>query len=164
MEMLKLLSVNELVSQIICFLIFLGIMRVFLWKRFLAILDKRSQTISSEFKKIDEEKDAASRIKSEYEAKLSSIDAEAKVIIRDATVRANKLSDEIRAKAQIDSEKIVENARFNIAEELTKAKENLKTTIVNLTIQVAEKVIQEKLSEDDDRRLVEDFIEGISKK
>jgi F0F1-type ATP synthase membrane subunit b/b' len=35
---------------------------------------------------------------------------------------------------------------------------------VDLAIQAAEKVIQEKLSEKSDRRLVEDFIKGIEKK
>jgi F0F1-type ATP synthase membrane subunit b/b' len=44
------------------------------------------------------------------------------------------------------------------------SREELKDDIVDLTIRVAENVIQEKLSEESDRRLVEDFLKGIEKK
>ena len=164
MELLKLLNASELAAQIICFLIFLAIMRTFLWKRFIGILDKRREAVSSEFKRIDEAKDTLSRIKSEYEKRIADINDEAKVIIREAASEGQKLAEEIRSKAEQESEKIIEKAKVNIKYEIAKAKEELKDSVVDLTIQAAEEVIQEKLSEKSDRRLVEDFIKGIEKK
>lgn len=164
MELLKLLSANELVAQIICFLVFLLILRTFLWKRFLGILDKRREAVSSEFKRIDESKETLARIKEEYEKKLSGIDNEAKAKIREAIDEGHRLAEELRAKAELDSEEIIRRAKANIKDEFAKAKEELKDEIVDLTIQAAEKVLQEKLSEKSDRRLVEDFIKGIEKK
>ena len=164
MGLLKLLNANELIAQIISFLIFLAIMRIFLWKRFLGILDKRREAVSSEFKRLDESKEALSRIRSEYEKKLAEIDVEAKEMILKASDNGRKAADQIIAKAELDSENIIEKAKANIKDELAKAKDELKNIVVDLTIQVAEKVIQEKLSEKSDRKLVEDFIEGIGKK
>ena len=164
MGLLKLLNTNELIAQIICFLIFLAIMRVFLWKRFLGILDKRREAVSSEFKRIEESKEALSRIKNEYETKLAEIDTEAREMILEASERGRKAADQIIAKAEQDSGKLIEKAKANIKDELAKAKDELKNSVVDLTIKVAEKIIQEKLSEKSDRKLVEDFIEGIDKK
>ena len=164
MELLKLLDANELVAQIICFLAFLVIMRVFLWKRFLGILDKRREAVSSEFKRIEDAKETVARIKEEYEKRLAGIDDEAKAKIREAMEEGRKLAEELRAKAELDSEKIIEKAKDNIKDEIAKAREDLKSEIVDLTIQAAEKVIQEKLSEESDRHLVENFIEEIEKK
>ena len=164
MGLLKLLNANELIAQVICFLIFLAIMRVFLWKRFLGMLDKRREAISSEFKRIEESREALSRIRSEYEKKLTEIDIEAKKMILEASARGRRSADQIMAKAERDSEKIIEDAKANIKDELAKAKDELKDRVVDLTIQAAEKIIQERLSEKSDRKLVEDFIEGIDKK
>jgi len=163
-ELLKLLNTNELVAQIICFLIFLAIMRTFLWKKFLGILDKRREAVSSGFKDIEDAKAAVSQIKADYEKRLADIDIEAKAVIREAQAQGRKLAEDLRIKAEMDSEKMVENAKAGIKDEVAKAREELKNNVVDLSIQVAEKIIQEKLSEKSDRRLVEDFIRGIDKK
>ena len=164
MELLKLLNTNELVSQIICFLLLLAILRVFLWKRFLDILDKRREKISSEFGRIEEAKELVSNIKSEYEKKIAEIDAEARLKIQEAMAEARRQGDEIRARAERDGDKLLDNAKTNIKDELAKAKEELKDSVVDLAIQVAEKVTQEKLSEAGDRRLVEDFLDRVENK
>ena len=164
MELLKLLNSNELVAQIICFILFLAIMRIFLWKNILGILDKRREAIASEFKNIDAIKEATLRTRTEYEARLADIDKEAKIRIEGAMAAANKIAQEIHLKAEADGERLLENARANLKDEVIKAKEALKDEVVDLTIHMAEKLIQEKLSEKSDRRLVEDFIEGIDEK
>lgn len=164
MELLKLLNTNELVSQIICFLILLAIMRVFLWKKFLGILDARKETISSEFKKIEETQANISRLKTDYENKLADIGSEANKKIQEAVAQGRIVADEIRMKAELEGDKILQNARASLKDEVLKAKEDLKNEVVDLTIQIAEKVIQEKLSEESDRRLVEDFLKGIEHK
>ena len=164
MELLKLLNTNELVAQIVCFLILLVILRVFLWKNFLGVLDKRKETVSSEFRKIEDAKELISNIKSDYEKKLVDIDIEAKKRIQEALTEARKIADAIRVKAELDGEKFLENTRATLRDEVTKAREQLKDEIVDLTIRVAEKVIQEKLTEETDRKLVENFITEVEKK
>lgn len=164
MELLKLLSANELVAQIICFLLLLAILRTFVWKSFLGILDKRKETISSEFKGIEGAKNTVERIKGEYEKRLAEIDAEAKIRIDTSVMEARKIADDIRARAEDDGEKLLEKARESLRDEVTKAREDLKDSVVDLTIQIAEKFIQEKLSEKSDRKLVEDFISGVENK
>ncbi len=164
MGLLSLLNTNELVAQIICFLILLAIMRKFLWKRFLGILDKRKETISSELKVAEDAKDTAMKLKHDYEIRLSEIEAERQVKIRQAADEARKVADGIIAKAEADGEKLLEKARFSLKDEIARAREVLKNDVVDIAIRAAEKVIEERLSEESDKRIVEDFIEEIGKK
>lgn len=164
MELLKLLSTNEIVSQVICFLLLLFILRAALWKRFLKVLDDRKERIASEFRSIEAAKLAAEETKASYEIRMAAIEEEARSKIQDAIQSGKRIAEEIREKAEKYGEKVLENAKDNIRIELAKAKEDLKYKIVDLTISVAERVIQEKLSGEEEKRLVEDFLKGIEPK
>ena len=164
MEILKLLSANELIAQIVTFLILLFLMKRFVWKPFLKVLDDRRERIASEFKKIDDTKAEVNKIRCDYEARVASIEAEAKSKIEAAIEEAKKLAEEIRQGAREESEKIFAKAQDSIKAEVAKAEETLKDKIVNLTIDVAAKVIQEKLTVDDDKAIVETFIREMEKK
>ena len=164
MELLKLLSRNEIIAQTICFLLLLAILRVFLWGKFLKLLDARKDRIASEFKAIDDAKAAADMIKSDYGQRIAKIEEEARGMIQAAVTDGKRLAQEIREKAQEDSEKLFEKSRENIKVEVAKAEERLKNKLVDITIEAAEKVIEEKLTEAGDRKLVEGFINKLTAK
>ena len=163
MELLKLLSTNEIVAQIVTFLILLAILRAVFWKKILATLDARKARVASELRRVDELKAEAGRMKEDYALHLARIDEEARAKMHEALAEARRQGDDIRARAEHDAARILENAKANIAAELAQAKEDLKDQVVDLTIAVAEKIIQEKYTEADDKRLIGDFLEGLKK-
>lgn len=164
MELLKLLSTNEIVAQIICFLILFAILRIVLWKRVLGMIDARRETIARELRQADETKEVLEKMKADYADRVSKIDDEARMRIQKALDEAKVLAEQIRLRAEMDGDKMLQNARDSVRDELAKAKEELKDTVVDLTIKVTEKVVGEKLTEDEDRKLIEKFIEEISHK
>ncbi len=164
MELLKLLSASEIVAQLVCFLLALVILRVFLWKKFLKILDDRSQRIASELKEIETARSDVEVMRKGYESRLAAIDETSRARIQDAIKEGRRIADEIRKNAQIDAEKMVDNAKGSIKAELARAKEELKDTMVDLTVRVAEQVVQEKLSDVEDRKIVERFLKEMEKK
>ena len=164
MELLKLLSANEIIAQIACFLILLAILRVFLWKRFLKILDDRKERISSEMRSIEAAKSEMEKLRATYESKVSIIEEEARARIQESINEGRRIAGEIKARAEAQGEKILENAKENIRIELSKARQGLKDEIVDLVIGVAEKVLEEKLSGAEEKRLVEDFLKGVEHK
>jgi len=157
-DLLKLLSTNEIVAQIVNFLILLLILRIFLWKRVLAILEQRREKIASEFKKIEDAHAQVARRQAEYEAKFAAIEVEAEKKIQEAIAEGRKITDEVRKKAHEEAQEIIKNAKANIQHELSHAKEELKDRIIDLTIAAAESVIEDRLTEEEDRRLVKDFL------
>ena len=164
MELLKLLSTSQIVAHIVSFLVLLAILRFFLWKRFLAILDDRRDRIAHELKKIEDAKSDVEKIKADYEEKIALIKDEASQKIKEAMEEARRIAQAIREKAEADSEHMFENAKENIKVEIAKAREELKDKIVELSIDIAGKVIEEKLSEETDKKLVEEFLKGLEKK
>lgn len=163
MELLKLLSANEIVAQIASFLILLFLLRIFAWKKILQILDERKERIASGLKQIEDSKSEIARIKSDYEARMSEIEETANRKIQEAIAAGRQITEEVRKKACAEAEVIIDNAKQNVQSELFKAKEALKEEIVNITIKAASNIIEEKLTEEQDRKMVEDFIERIEK-
>lgn len=161
MELLKLLSANEIIAQVISFLILLLLLRAFAWKKLLGLLDKRKQNIASEFKNIAATKEELESLKAQYEGQLKSIDKIAKDKIEDALRQSQRESEEIHKKANEEAQDIIEAAKQNIKYELAKAKEELKEQIIDLTITATENVIQEKLTADDDKKIVENFLKRL---
>ena len=163
MEMLKLLSANELVAQIISFLILLILLRIFVWKKILNFLDKRKERIASEFKKIEETRADIEKMKLDYDAKLSSIEQTAQLKMHDAANESKLIFEDARKKANIQAQEIIDSAKSSIKYELAKAKDELKNDIIDMTIKATEDLIKEKITGDEDRKLVKDFIDGINK-
>jgi len=161
MELLKLLSANELVAQIISFLLLLFILRVFLWKRFLKVLDDRREKVALDIKEIEDTRAGLDRIKADYNARLNEIEKTAKAKTEEAIAEGRRIAEEVRQGAERDAQKFIENAKAAIADELARAKEELKGQIVDLTIDAAEKVVEAKLTEKADRKIVEGFLKNM---
>lgn len=161
MELLKLLSANELVAQAVSFLMLLAILRIFLWKRFLKILDDRKRGIALELNGIESARQDVAAMKADYESHLSRINEEAREKLGQAQEEGRAAAEAIKKKAEEESQKFFENAKANIAIEIANAREGLKDKIVEISVEVAEKVIEERLTEETDKKLAEKFLKEI---
>ncbi|MCX5679625.1 MAG: F0F1 ATP synthase subunit B [Candidatus Omnitrophica bacterium] len=159
MELFKLLSASQIFAQVLSFLFLVFVMRIFVWKKFLKILDDRKARIASELKSIDEARLEVAKVMGEYEKKMGSIDSAANAKIEEAVAEGERIAKEIIEKARFEAEKAGIDSREVISAEIKKAREGLKRDIVDITIAVAEKVIAEKLTGAEDRKLAEDFIQ-----
>lgn len=163
MELLKLLSANELVAQILTFFLVLWLLRAFMWKRLLRLLDERKERIASELKAIEDAKADVAGIKAAYDGKIAAIDEEAKKRIHAAVAEGAKITEAMRKKAQEEAQDIIESAKAAMKEDLAEAKVELREELVNITIKAAENVIEEKLTAEEDRKIVESFLDRIDK-
>ena len=155
------LSSNEIVAQVLSFFLLLFLLKVFAWKKILGLLDRRKEKISSELTEIENAKLEISRLKSDYESKISLISEEAKVRIDQAIEEAKEINAQMRKKAHEEAQNIIVDARNQVKYEVSKAQEQLKDKIVDLALGAAKIVIQEKLTGEGDRKIVESFIKEI---
>jgi F-type H+-transporting ATPase subunit b len=158
MELLKLLSANEIVAQTVAFLVLLWILRKVFWNKFLKLIDDRRQRIASELKLVEDARSETERTRRSYEEKLGNIEETSRARMQEIIAEGRRIADEIRENASRDGEKIVENARTALKADIIKAKEELKDEMVDLVIDTAGKIIGEKLSEGEDKKLVEFFL------
>ncbi len=162
-ELLKLLSTSEIVAQIVNFLLLLFLLRVFFWKKILKLLDERKESIAGEFKNIEDTKVEVEKLKSGYEEKFKTIEETSRMKIKEAVEEGKKIAQSIKDDALSQSQKIIDSAKADIKQEIAKARESLKEEIVNVSMRAVENIIEEKLTPDKDKKLVEKFLEDIDK-
>jgi len=163
MELLKLININELIAQILCFFTVLFLLRLFAWKRILGLLDQRKQRIASEFKKIEDLRADIDKIKADYAGKIKEIDSLARQRINAAIAEANSISEEIKQSARDDAGKIIKGAEESIRLELSKAKEELKESVISISLAATEKIIKDRLDTEADAKVISDFLSDIEK-
>ena len=163
MELLKLLSANEIVAQIINFLIVLWLLKKFLWRPILKVLDQRKEKIASDLKSIEDAKAVASGIKADYESRIALIHEEVNKKIHAAEEEGRRITEDIRKKAHEEAQKIIDDARSSMRYELDNAKEAVKQELVDIAIKAAELVIEERLDDKQDRKIVDDFLRDLKK-
>jgi len=161
MELLKLLSAHEFIAQAVCFLLLVGLLRFFLWRPVLKALDARRHTIEADMKAVARALADAETVKADYASRLDAIQLEARAKMREAVEEGKRSAEELKRQAYVESQRIIEQARSDVRYELQKAKEELKGQIVDMTIQAAEAVIQDRLTEEGDRKIVRDFLDKV---
>lgn len=157
------MSRNEIVAQILTFFLVLWLLRAFMWKRLLKLLDERRERITAELKAIEDAKDEVAGIKASYEGKIAAIEEEAKKRIHQAVDEGVKITEAVRKKAYQEAEDIIENAKAAMKQDLAAAKVELREELVNITLKAAEAVIEEKLTPEGDRKIVENFLDKMDK-
>lgn len=163
MEIFKLLSTNEIVAQVITFLLFFFVLRALLWKRFLGILDQRKEKIVSEFQAAEKARQTAQELKNDYAQKLKTVEDAAKARFQEIMLEAQKMSEKIKKEAQIQAQRIIDDGHNLVSYEISQGKEKLKKEIIDLVLETTEHVIEEKLTFEEDRKIVENFIDHIDK-
>ncbi len=161
MDLLKLLSASEIIAQVVSFLILLIILRIFAWKPLLKLLDARKERIAVEFKRIEETQAEVEKLRLDYNGRINAIEETANLKIREAMQRGQEIAEETKKKANEEAQRIINSAKEDIKYAVSRAREEVKEQIVDLTIRAAEDVIQEKLTTQQDIKLVHDFLKRI---
>ncbi|MCK4404565.1 MAG: F0F1 ATP synthase subunit B [candidate division Zixibacteria bacterium] len=157
------LELGQIITHIIGFVIAVIILKKFAWKPLLSILEERRSKIKGEFDSIKEERKKTEKLYSDYQTKLKEIDSLARAKIQEAAREGRKLANEIKESARGEAKQIVTRTREEIQRDLDKAKIQLRDDVVNMTLHLAERIIQEKLDKEKDRRLIAQFVDEMKK-
>lgn len=155
------LELGQIITHIIGFVIAVVILKKFAWKPLLSMLEERKSKIRSEFDSIEEERQKAEKLYSDYQTKLEEIDSLARTKIQEAGREGQVLANEIKENARQEARQIVSRTREEIQRDLDKAKVQLRDDVVSMTLQIAEKIIQEKLDQEKDRQLVSRLLDEM---
>jgi len=162
MQSLDVISINlwqiliSLANLVILFLI----IKKFLFKPVKKMLADREAAVDAVYSEADKAREKAESDKKEWAKKLSDADAEAESIINKAMETATVNSNKIIADAGRKADGIIHHAENEAEYELEKAKETIRREIVDVSSQIAEKVIDREINEEDHRNLIESFIDG----
>ena len=154
-------DLKEFAVQIFNFLVLFFLLRKFLWKKFLVILDERREKIAKEFKTIEDTKSEIVRLQNEYQEKLNQIEEISRQHLQKAVQDGQRIAQELSQQARTQAQRILNSAQEEIQFEIKKAKEELKVAVVDLTMRATEGMIREKLNPQTDKKLVEDLLKEM---
>ena len=131
-------------------LIFVGlilILKKFAWKPILDTLNERENSIKESLESAQKAKDEFSKIKADNEKILSNAKKERDFIISDAKKTGREIIEDSKNAAKLESEKIIENARESIILEKDLILKDLKSQVVDISVDIASKILQKELNE-----------------
>ena len=149
------------VWTILTFLLLVFVLAKFAWKPLLKMLQDREDMIRSSLEDAKKAKSELERLNEESEAIMAKARSEAQSILADGKAAAEKVKDGIIAKSKEQANKIREDAENQIQVEKDKAISEIKEEVVNLTLSVAEKLIQKNLSDADNKSLIEESLKKV---
>ena len=163
MQTLDIISVNVwqiLISLVNLLLLFL-IIKKFLFKPVMTVLEKRRQEIDGQYAEADAAIEEANLSKKQWEEKLAAAEDEAEAIIQTAAENAKYRGDKLIEDAQKRAESIVRVAESEAELERKKATDSMKQEIVEVSGALAEKLLERELNREDHKAIIESFIEEI---
>ena len=159
----SLVTVNPvtLIAQICNLFITLAVVKIFFLDKIKAILDQRREAADKEITDAQAAKAEALVIKQTYEKNMLEAKAQASSILERAQKTATTRSEEIIRQAKDEAVAIREKASADIAQEKKKAINDAKDEIADLSLAIAGKVVGRELTEDDQKALIDSFINEL---
>ena len=125
------------------------------------MLEERENLIKSSLNDAEIAREELEKINIESEAIITKARTEAQSILSDGKAAAEKIKDDTVSKAQEEASKIREDAKLQIKAEKDKAISDIKKEVVDLSITVAEKLIDKNINEQDNASLIEESLSKI---
>ncbi len=124
-------------------------------------LKSRTQGIKDQLADLEARKDEAEKKLAEYNEKLSRLEKEAEKIIADYIKQGEEARARILKEAESAAEKLKIQARRNIDQEFEQAKLKLEADIFEKALVEAEKIIKEKITAQDQDKIVDEYLEKV---
>jgi F-type H+-transporting ATPase subunit b len=143
------------------FFLLLIILRVFAWKPILNAVKNREASIKSALDSAEKAKEDMKKLLAKNEEILQKARIERDALMKEAREVKEKIIDEAKDKAQQEAAKLLEMARINIRNEKNSAIAELKAQVAILSVDIAEKILREKLTHNKEQdalisRLIDD--------
>ena len=133
----------------------------FLFKPVMNMIESRQKEIDDLYQDAGEAKEQAQAMQKEYQQKLSDAHATSEQIVRDAVSRGQAREEEIIRQANADASAMLDKAVADIALEKKKAINDAKDESAGIALEIAGKVGGRQLSDADQTKLVDQFIDEL---
>ncbi|MBO6879952.1 MULTISPECIES: F0F1 ATP synthase subunit B [Winogradskyella] len=144
---------------VITFLILLFLLRKFAWRPILGAVSEREEGIKNALASAENARKEMENLQADNERILQEARVEREAMLKDAREIREQTIAKAETEAQEKASKIIEKAQAAIESEKKAAMAELKSHVAGLSIEIAEKVVREELSNKDKQlKLVEGML------
>ncbi|TVP79032.1 MAG: ATP synthase F0 subunit B [Gemmatimonadales bacterium] len=150
-----------LVLTIVVFLLVLVVLGKFAWGPMLGALEAREDGIRSSIDEAKAMRAEAEELREEHRKELADARRQSQEILAEGRAAAERIRGEMEEKARHEADRILERARIEIGRERDAALEEIRRESVELALAAASRLLDERLTADRDRQLVEGYLKDI---
>lgn len=155
------INLGYLLVQIFNFLIIFVVLRAWVYKPILGLLEKRRQAIAQGLEDARVAAEARANAEKDARAIIAEAQAAANQKVRESTERADQAAREVMAQAEAEAAKIRADAAAEAALERDRVLADLRGQVAALAMAAAQKLVGEALDERRQRALIEEFFSGV---
>ena len=158
-------SIGLFFWQTIIFVILIFLLKKFAWSPILKAVNDREQGIKDALDSAEAAKKEMQSLQADNEKIMKEARAERDSLLKEARDLKNSMISQAKSEAKSEAQKIIESANEAILNEKNAAVLDIKKQVASLSIEIAEKLLKEKLSDDNKQmKIVEDLIKDVKLK
>ena len=133
--------------MLVTFLIVLYILGRFAWPIIVDMIDERNSYIEKSLQSAKDANDKLQNIQAETEKILADAKRQQLQIVNEASKVKEEIISEAKKQAEVEASKLIENAKNSIQGEKENALKDIKIQVIELSMQLSEKVLKKELSD-----------------
>ena len=132
--------------QVLIFVGLILLLKKFAWKPILDAVNDREEGIKNALLAAENAKKDMQNLKADNEKLLAEARAERDLMIKEAREIKEKMIADAKSEAQVQGEKMIDQAKASIESEKNAAMAELKNQVSSLSLEIAEKLLKDELS------------------
>lgn len=150
-----------LLGQMITFAVFVWFTMKFVWPHIMKAIEDRRKVIADGLAAAERGQREVELAEHKVAEIIDHAKSQAAEIIDQANKRSNSIIEDGKQTARNEGERLIKLAHSEIDQERQQVKDSLLNEIAGLAITGAEKVLHQKLDEVNQRRLLDEIIDGV---
>lgn len=139
-------SLGLFIMQTILFLGLIFLLKKFAWKPILDAVNEREEGIKNALQSAEQAKKEMQNLKSDNEKLIAEARLERDAMMKEAREIKDKMINDAKTEAQTAGQKMIEQAKASIESEKNAALAELKSQVSSLSLEIAEKLLKDELS------------------
>jgi F-type H+-transporting ATPase subunit b len=154
-------NVGLMIWVLVVFLIVAALLWRFVFPAIGKVLDDRAAGINSDIDSASQMREQADQVLIEYRQRLDEARKQAEEILDRAHKAGDAHHKQVVEETNAERERKLEQIKADIEAETQRALAQIRTEVANLTVQATEKVTRKTLTDDDQRRLIDDALSEL---
>ncbi|WP_413627436.1 F0F1 ATP synthase subunit B [Fructilactobacillus vespulae] len=154
-------NIGDALFYAVLFLVLMFIIKLVAWKPITKMMQDRADKISDDIDNAEKSRSHASDLEKQRQDELAHSQEEASDIISKAQQSGDKRRDSIIEEARSNAQLLKENAQKDIEQQKKEALADSKNDVADLSIEIASKIIKKSLDANDQKALINSYIEGL---
>ncbi len=154
---------GDFLFYLLTFTVLIAAVKHFAWGPVTEMMEKRANKIANDIDSAEDARKKAEELAAQREEALKDSHVEASKIIDRAKQNGEQQKASIVDSAQSEVMTMKDNAKKDIEQQRQEAMSGIKNDVAELSIEIASKIIQKELNAEDQKALVDSYIEGLGK-